>query len=185
MHQSCFQDEVRAVRGAIATPVMIALTVAVVTDMRSRRIPNWLVAPFLFGGLSASSWFHGWNGILHSIAGISLGFGVYLIPFLLGGMGAGDVKLCAAVGAWIWPQQLIVAIVITGLAGGIIAICTALCGQYLLDVLINTGEILAFWKKKNDQDSEEAPQWSRAKRTIPYSPAIAIGTAISFLSVMR
>lgn len=172
-------------REATMIPVLVALVVAVISDLRSRRIPNWLVLPLLTGGIAASCWLRGWTGLLYSIEGVALGLVIFLIPFLLGGMGAGDVKLCAAIGAWIWPQQLLIAVIVTGLAGGIIAVFAALCGGYLREVLRNTSEIVLFWDKKSRQADKRIPQANGVRRTIPYSPAIAIGTALSFLATIR
>ncbi len=107
-------------------PTVIVLAVATFTDLRSRRIPNWLVLPFLVLGISVSAWLHGWHGLGQSFEGLGLGFFIYGILFWLGGMGAGDVKLCAAIGAWIGPDQLFIALVITGLVGGVMVLGWAL-----------------------------------------------------------
>ena len=84
-------------------PTVAVLAVATFTDMRSRRIPNWLVLPFLPAGIAVSVWLHGWQGLGQSLAGFGLGAGIFGLLFCLGGMGMGDVKLCAAIGAWIGP----------------------------------------------------------------------------------
>lgn len=162
---------------AIVIAVAAVLFVIVITDLRSRRIPNVLVLPLLLGGLIESCWLGGWNGLWHGIAGMALGFALYFIPFVLGGMGAGDVKLSAAIGAWIWSQQLLVAVVIAGLVGGLLALLYAVRGGYLLDLLWGTGEILLFWRKDRPHQKRRASR--RPRRAIPYSPAIVIGTAVS------
>src|SRR5271163_377203 len=54
-------------------PTLIVLTVATFTDLRSRRIPNWLVLPFMLGGICVSGWLHGWSGIGRSLSGLLLG----------------------------------------------------------------------------------------------------------------
>ena len=94
-------------------PTFAVLGVATFTDLRSRRIPNWLVLPFLLAGLALSTWMHGWQGLGQSLGGALLGLVIYGVLFWMGGMGAGDVKLCAAIGAWVGPQQLILALVLT------------------------------------------------------------------------
>ena len=101
-------------------PTLAVLGVATITDLRSRRIPNWLVLPFLLAGIVISCWLQGWHGLGQSLGGASLGFVIFGVLFWMGGMGAGDVKLCAGIGAWVGPQQLILALVITGMAGGVI-----------------------------------------------------------------
>jgi len=96
-------------------PTVIVLAVATFTDLRNRRIPNWLVLPFLVVGIGASTWQHGWHGLGQSFAGLALGLLLYGFLFWMGGMGAGDVKLAAAIGAWIGPSQLFIALVVTAM----------------------------------------------------------------------
>ena len=93
-------------------PTLAVLVVATVTDIRSRRIPNWLVFPFLLSGLVVSTWVAGWHGLGESLGGMLLGGLIYGLLAMMGGMGMGDVKLCAAIGAWIWWKQLVFALVL-------------------------------------------------------------------------
>ena len=58
-------------------PTLIVLAVATFTDLRYRRIPNWLVLPFLLVGIAVSGWLHGWHGIGQSIAGMGVGILIY------------------------------------------------------------------------------------------------------------
>jgi prepilin peptidase CpaA len=74
-------------------PTCAVLAVATFTDLRSRRIPNWLVLPFLGAGLAVSVWHDGWHGLAQSSAGLGLGAAIFGLLFFLGGMGMGDVKL--------------------------------------------------------------------------------------------
>src|SRR5215469_8171995 len=90
-------------------PTVIVLAVATFTDLRSRRIPNWLVLPFMLAGVAVSAWLHGWTGVWQSLSGLALGAVLLGVLCWLGGMGMGDVKLCAAIGAWIGPMQLMFA----------------------------------------------------------------------------
>jgi len=95
-------------------PTLIVLAVATFTDLRSRRIPTgWCFLPV--GGIAVSGWMLGWHGIGQSFAGLGLGLLLYGFLFWLGGMGAGDVKLCAAIGAWIGPDQLFFALIVTAM----------------------------------------------------------------------
>src|ERR1035437_4510687 len=123
-------------------PTLIVLAVATFTDLRNRRIPNWLVLPFMLAGIAVSGWLHGWHGIDQSFAGLGLGVLIYGFLFWLGGMGAGDVKLCAAIGAWIGPNQLFIALVITAKAGGIMVLCWAAFGGFLKDLFTGAGSVV-------------------------------------------
>src|ERR1700721_1272271 len=119
-------------------PTLMVVAVATFTDLRSRRIPNWLVFPFLLAGIVVSGALHGWSGVGHSLEGIALGGLFFGVLCFLGGMGMGDVKLCAAIGAWIGPSQLMFALVITGFAGGVMALCWAIAGGFVGDLFKNT-----------------------------------------------
>ncbi len=89
------------------------LAIATFTDLRSRRVPNWLVVPFMAAGLIVPGALEGWHGLTQSLEGFGLGALIYGVLYWLGGMGMGDVKLVAAIGAWVGPQQLILAMVLT------------------------------------------------------------------------
>jgi prepilin peptidase CpaA len=95
----------------------------------------------------------------------------------MGGMGAGDVKLCAAIGAWIGPSQLMISLIFTALVGGVMALLWALFGGFLKELFLHTGD-LAFGSKDRGEVTLKNP----LRRKMPYAPAIAVGTLISFLS---
>jgi prepilin peptidase CpaA len=158
-------------------PTVIVLAVATFTDLRSRRIPNWLVLPFLVAGIAVSGWQHGWHGIEQSLAGFALGILIYGFLFWMGGMGAGDVKLCAAIGAWIGPNQLFLALVFTGLAGGVMVLIWAAFGGFMKDLFKSTGDLIF-----GSKESGETALGNTMRRKMPYAPAIAIGTLISFFA---
>jgi len=149
-------------------PTLIVVGVATVTDLRSRRIPNWLVLPFLPIGIAVSGWFGKWHGIEQSLAGAGLGFLIFGILYLKFGMGAGDVKLCTAIGAWIGPSQFLIAVVLIALAGGLVILVWATC----------RGVLLVLGRKKREDASFSGLLASK----MPYAPAIAIGTLFSFFA---
>jgi prepilin peptidase CpaA len=163
-------------------PTLIVLAIATFTDVRSCRIPNWLVLPFLLAGLAVSAWTHGWQGVAQSFLGIGLGTVVLGVFCWMGGMGMGDLKLCAAVGAWIGPAQLLFALVVTGIVGGIMALCWAIFGGFLGDLLRGTGDVLFGLKKRGFRPHPDLVLSNPLTRKMPYAPAIAIGTLISFFS---
>jgi prepilin peptidase CpaA len=150
-------------------PTVIVVAVATITDLRSRRIPNWLVLPFLPLGIVVSGWLHGWHGVEQSLEGAGLGVLIFGILYLKFGMGAGDVKLCAAIGAWIGPSQFLISVVFTALAGGLVILIWAMCRGLLLMMGRRT--------------REEASFGGLMETKMPYAPAIAIGTLISFFAL--
>jgi prepilin peptidase CpaA len=158
-------------------PIAAVLVIATFTDVRSRRIPNWLVLPFLALGVVVSGWMFGWHGVEQSLAGAGLGILVYGFLFWMGGMGAGDVKLCAAIGAWIGPGQLLIALVLTGLVGGAMALAWAARGGFLKELFQHASDVAFVAKERG-----EAVLTNPLRRKMPYAPAIAIGTLISFIA---
>jgi prepilin peptidase CpaA len=163
-------------------PTLIVLAVATFTDLRSRRIPNWLVLPFMATGLIVSGWVQGWHGVGHSLGGLALGGLLFGVLSWMGGMGMGDVKLCAAIGAWIWSSQLIVALVLTGVMGGVMALCWAAFGGFLGELFSNTGSVLVGVKERGLRPHPELALDNPKARSMPYAPAIAIVKLISFFS---
>ena len=163
-------------------PTVAVLGVATFTDLRSRRIPNWLVFPFWLTGLVVSVWMQGWHGLGQSLGGALLGFVIYGVLFWMGGMGAGDVKLCAAIGAWVGPHQLIFALVITSMVGGVMVFCWALCGGFLKELFTGASNLAFGWKDRGGVRDPEMVIANPLKRKIPYAPAIAIGTLVSFFA---
>lgn len=149
-------------------PTLIVLAVATFTDLRSRRIPNWLVLPFLPAGIVAFGVLHGWHGVVQSLEGAGLGALIYGILYWKFGMGAGDVKLCAAIGAWIGPSQFLMAAIFTALAGGVVILVWILARWALLLLKRRT--------------REQASLSGLMQTKMPYAPAIAIGTLFSFFA---
>jgi prepilin peptidase CpaA len=158
-------------------PTVMILTVATFTDVHSRRIPNWLVFPFLLAGIAVSSWLYGWHGAVQSLEGAGLSLLIFGVLFWMGGMGAGDVKLCVAIGAWIGPSQMLIALVLTALVGGAMALAWAARGGFLKELFHHTGGLIFSAKERG-----EAILSNPRRRRMAYAPAIAIGTLISFLA---
>lgn len=161
--------------------VLTLLVIATIVDVHSRRIPNWLVLPFLVAGIAGATVVRGWAGLRQGMGGVALAVAVTGILCWLRGMGMGDLKLCAAVGAWIGPAQLGTALVATGITGGLLALIWAACHGSLNESLNGSGDlVLGFWTK-GVRPHQTLVLDNPAARTMPYAPAIAIGTLFSFL----
>jgi len=172
----------RSIQSIAWWPTVVVLATATVTDLRSRRIPNWLVFPFLLAGPIVSAWLGGWHGFGQSMAGLGLGAAVYGFFFWMGGMGMGDVKLCAAIGAWIGPSQLLLALVLTGIVGGLMAVSWAAFGGFLGELFSGSGDLVFGLRKRGIKPHPELVLSNPLTHKMPYAPAIAIGTLISFFS---
>lgn len=164
-------------------PTLIVLSIATIADLRSRRIPNWLVLPFLAIGPIVRTTADGWAGLGQSLAGFLLASVLLGVLHWLGGMGMGDVKLCAAIGAWIGPSQLMLALVAMGLIGGVMAFSWALLGGFLRESLDGAGDLLVGFGKRGIRPHNTLVLANPKARTMPYAPAIAIGTIFSFFSL--
>jgi prepilin signal peptidase PulO-like enzyme (type II secretory pathway) len=97
--------------------------------------------------------------------------------------GDGDVKLCAAIGAWIGPQQLGTALVMMGIAGGLMALLWAAYGGYLKESLSGAGDLIFGVGKRGLRPHATLLLANPSSRKMPYAPAIAFGTIFSFLAV--
>lgn len=103
--------------------VALALTlgVAAFTDFREHRIYNKLLGPAFVSAIVMQIYFKGWAGLQQSLFGALLGFIILLIPYLLGGMGAGDVKLLAVIGAFGGAHFVFTSFLYGAIVGGIIS----------------------------------------------------------------
>jgi len=107
---------------SLVAAAIAAVSVAVVTDLRRRRIPNWLTAATFAAGLLLNVWLDGLPGGLSALGGAALGF-VLLFPFYaIRAMGAGDVKLLAALGALLGPHDLVSVAVYGAIVGGLMSL---------------------------------------------------------------
>jgi prepilin peptidase CpaA len=115
-------------------------------DLRTRRIPQVLT----LGGALAGLAFHlaagGWQGGVASVTGWIVGIVIFLAPFALGGLGAGDVKLLGALGAWLGVTDIVWVALYTGIAGGVFALIVACMSGYLGQAIANVQLLLIHWK---------------------------------------
>lgn len=102
--------------------ISVVLLVAACIDGWKLKVPNWLTFPFVLTG-----WIHGfavagWTGLGESLLGTAVGLALLLPAYAIGGMGAGDVKLLAGVGAWVGAVITFYAFCVSAVVGGILAV---------------------------------------------------------------
>jgi prepilin peptidase CpaA len=119
---------------------------ACVTDLRTRRIPNVLTFGAALAGLVFQFATGGVEGLGQAALGWLLGALVFLLPFALGGLGGGDVKLLAALGAWLGPADALWLVLYTGVAGGVMAVAVSARYGYLGTALQNVKLLLCHWQ---------------------------------------
>ena len=101
--------------------LLVLLGLAALIDIRTYRIPNWLTGMAILVGLSLHTFATQLPGLVFSLEGAAVGLGVFVILYACGWMGAGDVKLFAAVGSFLGPAQTISAAIVIALVGGLLA----------------------------------------------------------------
>jgi prepilin peptidase CpaA len=153
----------RTLSPEVIWPVTALVVIATVFDLLQRRIPNLLTVPALLAGLLHALLSGGLRTLNQSLLGILTAAGALGIFCYLRAMGMGDLKLAAAVAAWIGVSQTIVALLLTALAGGIIAGAAVVAQGCVRHMARKTG-----------------PAENSAVKSIPYAPAIAVGTILSF-----
>ena len=105
--------------------VTITLIVAAVIDGLQLKVPNWITYPMIISGWLYSAFlspYSGWEGLWLSLIGTAVGLAVLLPAYAIGGMGAGDVKLMAGVGAWMWGTVTFYAFAVSTIVGAVIAV---------------------------------------------------------------
>jgi prepilin peptidase CpaA len=160
--------------------LVVLLLPAMLFDIRQHRIPNWLTLPAWVIGIGLHAILGGWTGFLEAGAGWLVMFGLMFPFFLLGWMGAGDVKLMAGVGAivgWGLALQVAFGIVVTGLLMSMLI----LARKRLLG-----GATMRFWHMLGISMAARSPTWldtpaTEARLVLPYGVPIAVGTLLSLL----
>ena len=158
------------------------VVIATVIDVYCRRIPNWLVVPFLTAGAAFGTARNGVAGLEKSFGGIALAVVALGLFCSFRGIGMGDLKLCAAVGAWIGCAQLGVALVVMAIAGGLMAILGAAMAGALKESFDGAGDLIFGFRARGLRPHPTLTLDHPRTRKMPYAPAILIGTLFSFLT---
>ena len=162
----------------------VALAVAVagsVFDVRSRRIPNFITLPGILLGLLLHLALGGWAQLgFAALAGLICGV-LFVIFWLAGGMGAGDVKLMTAVGAIAGMPLVPWLLILTALAGGVMALGLALWRGRLRETVRNVGAIAVHHRLEGLAPHPQLNLANARTLRLPYALAIAAGTATTLV----
>ena len=155
----------------LAGAVLVSL-VAAATDLRSRRVPNWLTVPGLLIGVAANTWLSGWSGLKASLLGAVVGLAL-LLPFvLLRSLGAGDWKLAGALGAFTGPSILVDLLLGSVLVAGVMAMALVIYKRRTRETMRNIGHILVSlvtFRLPGERVSLDNPESLK----VPYGVALA------------
>ncbi|MFZ5631241.1 MAG: A24 family peptidase [Bacillota bacterium] len=158
------------------------MIICIATDIKSRRIYNKVLIPFLVVALGANFYTGGWPHLLDSVKGLLLGLALLIIPFARGGIGGGDVKLLAVIGAIKGTSFVLGTFLAGALAGGVFALILLVrhrrlrstlsgCLGTVSSLLIRYG-IPVFTAGSREEDEKPLH--------LPYSLAIGAGVAASY-----
>jgi prepilin peptidase CpaA len=162
--------------------LLLLVLVAAITDLHSRRIPNWLVAVGSALGIGLNAFVFGLAGFKSALIGAGCAFGVYLLFYLLHAMGAGDVKLMATIGAFVGAKAWAVIFFLTAVSGAMVAlvvlIATCQLRRTLWNVRLLIAHLLHF--RAPYKVSDELDVQSDLAMRLPHAVNVALGT-IAFL----
>ncbi len=158
--------------------VTVVLIVAAAIDGWKLKVPNWITFPMIISGWIYSTVAFGWPGLGWSLAGTAVGLALLMPAYAIGGMGAGDVKLLAGVGAWMWSTVTLYAFCVSALVGGGIAVGMVLArGAWQK----HRDQFLMIWSeittiRNPEQLATIAAERKSSMFLLPYGIPIAIGT---------
>ena len=156
--------------------LVVVLLVASWTDVKSRRIPNWLTLAGMIAGLAVRASM-GPGPLADGALGIGLGLLLAAPFFALGALGGGDAKLLMAVGAFMGPADLARASLVIALVGGLIALLQAARRGVLLPTLASCGSLLLSWATLGRRGRDRTAVGG-GRLTVPYGVAIAAGSLL-------
>ena len=161
--------------GVLFIPLAFSITYM---DVRYRRIPNRLVLATLLCGIAVNTFFGAWQGLLTSLEGLVIAFGIMFLFHVFGTMGAGDVKLFAAIGAVIGSSMVLPTFLIVAVTGGILAVFKMVYARRAATTLLGVGQFfigLLPGQKVPRLSVPDDPSY-----TLPYAVPICIGSVLSF-----
>jgi prepilin peptidase CpaA len=166
----------------LVVPLLFALGMAW-TDARTNRIPNYLTLACTVTGLGYQLGFNGLTGLGNGLLGMTVGFGLLILFYWKGGLGAGDVKALAALGAWVGPKQTLFLFVYMALSGVLVIVVFLWWRglllakiRQLLGFLLNL--ILAGAQRSTPKPTSSPASAASQADGIPYALALALGMAV-------
>ena len=165
----------------LSTALALAVAAAAI-DVEQRRIPNWLTYPGIILGVLSRGLLLGWEGAASALAGCVLAGGIFLLFYVVHAMGAGDVKLVAAIGSLLGPTDAVVMLLATAICGGMLALVYALYRKRVRATFANVGTALQFHAASGFRAHPQLNLDNPVALRMPYGLAIAAGTLYVFLT---
>lgn len=149
-------------------------------DYSQHRVPNWLNLSLIVAGFCAQGLYFGVSGLAAGGWGLLMGFGLLIIPWMMRGMGAGDVKLMAAIGVWIGPALTFYSFALGAVIGAVVGMIMILSSGRLRMACHNMGVIMAKCSSTQTLFSEfgSAKSFGVTSQLLPYGVPLTAGTLI-------
>ncbi|MDQ6600275.1 A24 family peptidase [Bacillus salipaludis] len=154
--------------------LVIVLLICLFTDIKSRKILNIVTLPTIVFGLVYNILTTGFEGFLYSGKGFLAGLGLLIIPYLLGGMGAGDVKLMTVIGVLMGSNFVFYSFIYTALIGGAIALILIIKKKGLINIIKSIFFNVVFFR--SNLGSILLSKDKKSSISFPYGVAIFFGT---------
>ena len=153
-------------------------------DVISARIPNRVTYPAILAALVVRFTFLGWDGLLEGLLGMVLCGGAFFLLFMIHAMGGGDVKLMAAVGAWVGYRNAGLALIVCALAGGLIALGYVIVLKRYRTTFSNLAAVIRFHATSGLRQNPALNLSSANAVRMPYGLAIAAGAVGTLISTV-
>jgi prepilin peptidase CpaA len=153
-------------------------------DVTSARIPNRLTYPAILAALVLRSGALGWRGLREGLIGMVLCGGAFFLLFVIHAMGGGDVKLMAAVGAWVGYRNAALALIVCALAGGLIALGYVVVLKRYRTTFSNIAALVRFHATRGLRVNPKVNLSTANAARMPYGLAIAAGAVATLISTV-
>jgi prepilin peptidase CpaA len=164
-------------RSLVYAPLIVLLIWAAVSDVRGRRIPNWISFTLILSGFVQGIVHLNGATFSHSLAGFAVGL-IPILLFLLGGMGAGDVKLAAGTGAWVGPLPMLWVLAGACIVSMAISIVMSLMQGRLLAVMRQSLVMFGQLMLARDPRVLSDVRVERSKHHIPFAVSLVVATFV-------
>ncbi len=171
-------------------PLIVLLLIAAATDVRTRRIPNWLTITMLVTGIVQSFTAVGLVPPVLALWGALVGLALPLALYIVGGLAAGDVKLLCGIGAWVGPRNFLMVICAAALTGLVLVLVQCLVEGRLAILMRNTGllilSLINLPRLGLKQVIETGQRCQSVNRPLPYAVTVLVGTVgLMVLSILH
>jgi prepilin peptidase CpaA len=162
-------------------PLLVLLALASVIDARTRKIPNWLNLVIVTGGIAQAIALGVPVTLAQSLLGILAGFGILLIPYILGAMGGGDVKMLAGIGAWLGATATLQVYLVAAVVGLVIVLVQCFLTGRLTQLLKNSTLIVANFANYAQVGRAQVVATGQSMKSVDKPLPYAVPTLISVI----